>query len=807
MLTTASGHSESVTQMRTDPRRQLCAFLQVSVLLFLVAFAFVCGCADQPIPDPTLTPGNPKIVKGPFLVDANPEKVKIRFETDRLCVPGVRTHGGLFKVRRVGRRGTQHTVPVERPKEETRIYKLLLDDVDGPAIYLRPRLEPGAPVKLAFLGGGGGDPDALARAAGRLAEAHPDAVLFTGGELPPLTETGETVAVETWQRDFFRPLTEILHRSPLYFLPEEQERVPQSLLSETIEPSPFWSHTFGCVHVIAMDAMWLRDKRNSRAAVAWLERDLDERPLNATWTIFLLRQPLFGAKRVNAVILERLGSLLDSRKVDLVVSGGKYYHRSLPLKTLDSPPVRYVVTGGLGGGELTGLGREYTATLSDRPHICVLDATLDTLDWNVYGTAGMGSHIDSLTVNADGTSSSGNPTIEKIDILSDAYAQLTLRREVLMIARQACKALDDPALTREISFVIANPSARDIVGQLVWEYEEPTTPWTIEPRAIQFTLGAGYEGVAKFTITPTGLRGDNPVLLVNMPGVGSTRQQLIITPKKSAPAYRFDGPVRIDGRLTEKGWSEAEKLEDFSVLGYQKVPDRIIDARVAFHAQGLLIGVQCEAEDPDRMTTRALNRDDKVHYDESVEVFIDPLDRGRDYFQFAVNVRNVALDRSSRLGIDWNPPWEHAVRREIDRYTVEMLIPYRSLGLTAPPAIGTKWGFNLTRNDYHASRVDRDEFEPDEEEEEDEDINIYNLGEAARRDLGPTEDDRKREEGKKREPEPRDGPAFEVIQWARTLGSNGRSGLYGDLVFSDKSAEPPAEEVEVIEEVEEEPAP
>jgi hypothetical protein len=276
---------------------------------------------------------------------------------------------------------------------------------------------------------------------------------------------------------------------------------------------------------------------------------------------------------------------------------------------------------------------------------------------------------------------------------------------------------------------------------------------------MDFDLQPGQGAVARFAITP-GSSGDWPVLTASGIDVGTSRDTFLVTQEKTYSVMPSPSPVRIDGRVTDKDyWKTLPALLGFSGPGGETV-SRPVEGRVTVDRAGLVIALSMganlvstanpSANDPDQ------DRDGAVLQDESVEIWLDPAHRGREYYHFAANTRNVPYDESSRDGPAFNPQWQHAVRfgrvGGQETWNFEARLPWAALDLAGPPEKGAVWGLQIVRRDYSSVR----------------------------------------EAGRRRG----SGATAEVSQWTPTFGPNTRPGLYGSLVFGDLSSLASPEEPE-----------
>jgi hypothetical protein len=92
------------------------------------------------------------------------------------------------------------------------------------------------------------------------------------------------------------------------------------------------------------------------------------------------------------------------------------------------------------------------------------------------------------------------------------------------------------------------------------------------------------------------------------------------------------------------------------------------------------------------------DRDDNVFIDDSVEIFLAVFpDARQKYWHLALNASNTQWDgiiKTPRQDLDW----KSATGRTKKGWTAEIVIPFKSLGLTAPPT-GTTWFANFGRTE------------------------------------------------------------------------------------------------------------
>jgi len=160
-------------------------------------------------------------------------------------------------------------------------------------------------------------------------------------------------------------------------------------------------------------------------------------------------------------------------------------------------------------------------------------------------------------------------------------------------------------------------------------------------------------------------------------------------------ATRVKKPPRIDGQLTEPCWRKGDWAERFAcVITKSGKPDAATRARFLFDGKNLYVGIECREPSMAALRERIAAGPPGRFADEA-EVFLEE-DRGSgDYHQFMVDSDGSRYE-GHRYDGDWTCKWQSAVRLGPDRYTVEIAIPFSSLGASAPGP-GTAWGMNVCR--------------------------------------------------------------------------------------------------------------
>jgi len=177
---------------------------------------------------------------------------------------------------------------------------------------------------------------------------------------------------------------------------------------------------------------------------------------------------------------------------------------------------------------------------------------------------------------------------------------------------------------------------------------------------------------------------------------------------------KVDSPPVINGVLDDEAWAYAQAID--LVHSEDGSPaTKPTTAKMCWDNDNLYISFECIDQDIWGTMTK---RDDLIWNEEVVEAFLSPDCSLTHYYELNVSPRNVVFDTEITASDD-DPPaingkieWDIAglrtavvvdgtldIRDDIDnKWTVEIAIPFSSLGCTSPKP-GEEWRGNLYRID------------------------------------------------------------------------------------------------------------
>ena len=168
----------------------------------------------------------------------------------------------------------------------------------------------------------------------------------------------------------------------------------------------------------------------------------------------------------------------------------------------------------------------------------------------------------------------------------------------------------------------------------------------------------------------------------------------------TAERLRETEELALDGRLDESFWARARPATDFimqdPILG--GTPTERTEVRIAFDRDNLYMGVTAYDSEPDKLLGNTMKRDEFLGSDDRFMWTMDTfLDQQSGYF-FEMNPYGLMADAVMGPGgtnnRQWDGIWDARVRRSEIGWTLEVVIPFRTLNFDPnAPA----WGVNFQR--------------------------------------------------------------------------------------------------------------
>ncbi len=165
----------------------------------------------------------------------------------------------------------------------------------------------------------------------------------------------------------------------------------------------------------------------------------------------------------------------------------------------------------------------------------------------------------------------------------------------------------------------------------------------------------------------------------------------------------------IDGKLSEGEWAGARVIEMTKLENGSKASVKTT-ARVFCDGKTLFVAIECfdDAKTLGSLVGNVAEHDgDAIWQDDEVEVFIDPTNQRKSYYQIIVNYKGVAWDayhaEANDADLTWEPKCQVATSVGERSWVMELALPLSSFVHTEKT--GSTWAVNLLRNRTASSEL------------------------------------------------------------------------------------------------------
>jgi hypothetical protein len=168
-----------------------------------------------------------------------------------------------------------------------------------------------------------------------------------------------------------------------------------------------------------------------------------------------------------------------------------------------------------------------------------------------------------------------------------------------------------------------------------------------------------------------------------------------VQPAVGAVCLTTDGPITIDGDLSDPAWERAMVVSGFRISALEELAPNQTEFMILRDADTLYFGIRCHEENMEGLKETVTMRDGSVWHDDDVELFFDVDHDHDDFYQLMANSLGTRFDAKTGART-WDAQWQAATSKEEDAWLMEVAIPFASLE-TEPPAVGDVWGLNVCR--------------------------------------------------------------------------------------------------------------
>ncbi len=164
-------------------------------------------------------------------------------------------------------------------------------------------------------------------------------------------------------------------------------------------------------------------------------------------------------------------------------------------------------------------------------------------------------------------------------------------------------------------------------------------------------------------------------------------------------AHRTTTPPVLDGQLNDTCWKRASVCRVFYVMNSVKKATPGSSVRVAFDDNAIFFGLEAREPKLDKVIDRVRPHDGPVSRDECFEIMIDTNGDQSSYVHLIANTAGSRYDEArSQTGFvthHWDGEWNAAVARGGNSWTMEIRVPFFTLGIDS--SVGETWRINVAR--------------------------------------------------------------------------------------------------------------
>lgn len=171
------------------------------------------------------------------------------------------------------------------------------------------------------------------------------------------------------------------------------------------------------------------------------------------------------------------------------------------------------------------------------------------------------------------------------------------------------------------------------------------------------------------------------------------------TQKQPTPIPKLDSKIKIDGKLLEKSWQNAAKMElAFETAPAENVPAPVkTDVLMFYNQTHIYFALICYDPDPKAIRARYSKRDE-MDFDDLININLDTFNDERRNYYLGCNPLGVQRDGiETKWGNpSWDAIWDSKGQITDEGYVVEIAIPFSSLQFQRKkgPQI---WGLDISR--------------------------------------------------------------------------------------------------------------
>ncbi|NOX97936.1 MAG: hypothetical protein GXO98_07770 [Nitrospirae bacterium] len=272
----------------------------------------------------------------------------------------------------------------------------------------------------------------------------------------------------------------------------------------------------------------------------------------------------------------------------------------------------------------------------------------------------------------------------------------------------AKKIVAGPKVSALLQIPQKNTSAWPIAEVLSWRFPRGSR-WAISPASQTVTLAPGEKKKVTFKVSFTGTPEEifplpkmDSVVLMEGKKILQSSARLPIEAKKYfsqvtrvAEAIRVQAGPKLDGKLNDPAWKKSSVVANFLLPNANGSTNYPTEVRLVYDNKNLYLSFRCLEPNLPGLVTEVKERDGPIWRDDSIEIFLDTNLDKKTYYHLAINADAVIYDGWGQ-DRSWNGTYLAQAGREAGAWTLEVAIPWKTIGITSPKT-GMKMGLELAR--------------------------------------------------------------------------------------------------------------
>jgi hypothetical protein len=174
--------------------------------------------------------------------------------------------------------------------------------------------------------------------------------------------------------------------------------------------------------------------------------------------------------------------------------------------------------------------------------------------------------------------------------------------------------------------------------------------------------------------------------------------------RRQIVAVRVKTPPKIDGKLDDAVWEEAQPSKGFIQskpdMGEPMNQQTVIS--IIYDHENIYLGIQCYDSEPEKVTGTEMRRDHEGvwEFNDYIRFVLDTHHDLRSAYYFGTNPLGAQVDarvtENGNFHMNWDAVWDCAATRHSQGWSAEFSIPFRQLRY--PDKKKHIWGFNCARS-------------------------------------------------------------------------------------------------------------